>query len=68
MTREKAVSIIESKPSTAWMAFGIKRFNDGYRIVTGSEIKRHPHMDFEMIKKGELFPGHPIMDARPIEY
>ncbi len=52
MKLEEAKKIIDDKEINEWMAYGIIKWNDGYCIVDGSEMKRHPDFDLIYLKKG----------------
>lgn len=60
MNLEEAIKFMNSRPITAWMAYGIIKWNEGYVIITGEQMVRHPKMEILKLRKGEAYPKSPV--------
>ena len=54
---------VNNKGITPWMAWGIKKYNDGYSIVDTQFIKKFKE-ECIYIKSGQLFPGEPVFSRK----
>ena len=62
MTLCQAYNTIQSKGMTPWMAYAILKWNDEFCIFSTQQIKKFPKLCYLYIRKGERFPGNPILD------
>lgn len=68
MTLCQAYNIINNKGITPWMAYAISKWNNEYCIYETLEIKKHLDLNIIYIRKGECFPGNPILKFNTINY
>lgn len=66
MTLCKAYKTVKEKRMTAWMCYGISKWNDSYCVFETLHMKKFPNQKYIYVRKGEGFPNPPNYVERKI--